>query len=440
MTDNTPRRIPPWATALIIFLLAMLARGGLLYYRLAIQGTELRWLGGSDVPGWLGIANYIGDHWDFGYWLLGSRQPLFPITVALVGKLGGSRLHAAILQTIFGGLTAVVGYLMARRIFHHADNVPNPDRLALLAGVIMALDPASVSASVTLLSEPLFNLLFTACILNLVLFVQSGRWRDLALSALWMALAMLARPTPVYFWVIAALVLILLGRRWKAALVIAAVGLALYVGWCANNLRYRGVFTYSTGASFNLLFLRALSAEHVATGATPQELYVEYVRTIYERAGDTEAASGDISPEHFWRFLVPETPTLYREMGRLGREKLLAYWPWVILTTPIGLARMYGWTLMLPTWSRPIETVYHILLYGGGLWGAWVAFRRKDWQTLLLMGAPIFYVTGVTLISQTSAMDTRMRSMLTAPLVILAIYGASAIHASLQKRRSEEPS
>jgi hypothetical protein len=257
--------------------------------------------------------------------------------------------------------------------------------------------------------------------------VHKGRWIDMALSALWLALAMLARPTAVYFWVIMALVLILLGRRWKAALAISVVGLAVYCGWCANNLYHRGVFTFSTGASFNLLFLRALSAEHFATGATPSELYVDYVRTLYERVGDVEAATANIQPEHFWRFLVPETPELYNAMHDLAIEKLLDYWPWVILTTPIGLARMYGWTNTLPRWFLPIEIVYHTLLYSCVLWGAWKVFRRKDWPTLLLVGAPIFYITAVTLISQTSSMDTRMRSMLAAPLAIAAIYGASAI-------------
>lgn len=436
-TRPTKPHVPIWAVALIIFALAMLARGGMLYYQLVIRGIELRWLGTSDVPGWLGIANYYRDHLGFSYWLLGSRQPLFPMTVALVYRLGGTLLCAAILQGVFGALTASLGYLMALRVFRRAKGVPNPGLLALLAGVVMALDPGTVWASSVLMSEPLFNLLFTACLLNLVRFVQKSRWYDLALSALWLALAMLARPTTAYFWVMMALVLILLGRRWKAALVIAAVGITVYCGWCANNLRHRGVFAYSTGASFNLLFLRALSAEHFATGATPSELYVDYVRTLYERAGDVETATGRIEPEYFWRFLVPETPELYREVGRLGREKLLEYWPWVILTTPIGLARMYGWTNMLPEWSRPIEIGYHILLYGSAIWGAWMALRRKDWPTLILMGAPIFYITGVTLVSQTSAMDTRMRSMITAPIAIFAIYGAQAIWAGLRRPRPE---
>ena len=403
--------VPPWAATLIIFALAMLVRGGLLYYRFAVQGGDFRWLGGSDVPGWLGIANHFRSHLDFSYWLLGYRQPLFPMITALVYELGGGVLHVAILQSAFGALTAAIGYLIAYRIFNHAKGTPNPGRLALISGFVMALDPATLSATTSLMSEPVFNLFFAACLLNLVRFVQGNRWVDLALSALWLALAMLTRPTGIYLWVIMALVLILMGRRWKAALAIAAVGLVVYFGWSLNNLRYRGIFTYSTGTNFSLLFLRALSAEHLATGAAVDDLYVTYVRTIYERAGETEAAAGEVLPEHFWRFLVPDTPELYRAMGDLAIEKLLAYWPWVILTTPIGLARMYGWTNSFPEWTRPIEIGYHFVLYACVLWGAWQAFRRRDWPTLVLVSAPIIYITGLTLISQTSAMDTRMRSM-----------------------------
>jgi 4-amino-4-deoxy-L-arabinose transferase-like glycosyltransferase len=404
-----------------IFGAGLLARSLLLAYRLAALGVSVESLGGSDVPGWLGMARHF--RFDFSYWLMGARPPLFPMLVALVYRLGGTTLAAAVLQIVLGALAPVLGALLAYRLLR-ATALPHPHRLAALAGVVMALDPASVSTSVTLLAEPLFNLLFLACLLSLTVFIQEERWRALWLAALWLAAAMFTRPTAIYFWLAAPLILAPLVRAWwRPALALAAVGLAVYLGWSARNLHYRGVFTYSLQTNFSLLFLRAISAEHLATGAATNDLQVAYVQHLYESVGDTESAALAV-PEHFWRFLVADSPALYAEMGRLARQKLLQYWPYALLGTGVGAWRMFGLTRSLPGWFAPVELLYHALLYGLAIWGGWQAIRRKDWLLLLVTAIPIGYVSGLTLLSQTSAMDTRMRTPITAFIAILAVYGA----------------
>jgi hypothetical protein len=238
---------------------------------------------------------------------------------------------------------------------------------------------------------------------------------------------MFTRPTAIYFWLVAPLILAPLVRAWwRPALALAAVGLAVYLGWSARNLYYRGVFTYSLQTNFSLLFLRAISAEHLATGADTNDLQVAYVQHLYESVGDTESAALAV-PEHFWRFLVADDPAIYAEMGRLARQKLLQYWPYAVLGTGVGAWRMFGLTTSLPGWFAPVELLYHALLYGLAVWGGWQAFRRKDWLLLLVTAIPILYVTGLTLLSQTSAMDTRMRTPITAFIAILAVYGAGWI-------------
>jgi hypothetical protein len=413
-----------------VFALALAARGLLLYLRLAVQGTDPRWLGGSDVPGWLGMASHFSQHLDFSYWLLGARPPLYPLVVALVARLGGSYVHAAILQIVFGALAAALATLLARRLLVRGPGLPSPERLALIAGIVAALDPASVSADATLLADPVFNLLFVAFLLFLTRFVQEERWPDLALAALAMGLAMLTRATAIYLWLAAPLILIpLLRRWWRPALALAAVGLAVYLGWSVRNLAYRGVFTYSMQANFSLLFLRALSAEHLATGASTTDLEVQYVQQLYRSIGDEESAALAV-PEHFWRFLVADDPRLYAEMGRMAPQKLVQYWPYALIGTGVGAWRMFGLTRALPGWFAPVELVYHAALYGLAACGAWRAFRRRDWELLLLTLVPILYVTGLTLAAQTSALDTRMRTAITAPLVILAMYGLAQIRQS----------
>jgi hypothetical protein len=209
----------------------------------------------------------------------------------------------------------------------------------------------------------------------------------------------------------------------------------VYLGWSARNLYYHNTFTYSLQSNFSLLFLRALSAEHLATGAPSDDLQVAYVQQLYRSVGDETSAELAV-PEHLWRFLVMEDPALYAEMGRLARHKLLQYWPFTLLGTGIGAWRMFGQTGSLPAVFKPLELIYHALLYGLTLWGAWRAIKCKNWPVLILTGVPILYVTGLTLVSQTSAMDTRMRTPIAVPLAILAAYGlAQVLSASLAGKR-----
>ncbi len=436
-------RPPRLACVLLVFGLAALARAVLFYFRwqevLALQAAgaanPLNVFGGSDIPGWLGMAEHLYHDRSLTYWLMGARPPLFPLTVALVWAVGGSTIAAAALQALFGALTAVFGYLLAHRLFALSPDFPSGGRWALVAGIVMALDPASVSISVTLLGEPVFNLAFTACVYFIAAYVQSRRALPLALSGLSLAAAMLARPTAIYFWIVAPLIFVPLVRRWwRPALALAAVGLLVYAGWSARNLRYHGVFTYSLQDNFSLLFLRALSAEHLATGRPTDELYADYMREVYLAAGDEQAAAS-VDPKYFWDFQVAESPALYHAMRPIAVRKLLRYWPTALAGTFVGAVRMGAYSELLPKWSHPPEIIYHLFLYGFALAGAWIAFRRKDWAVLLITAVPILYITGLTLISLVSGIDTRMRSPMTAMIVTLSVYGL----ARLRSRSSEAP-
>lgn len=412
-------------SSLFVLAISLLARGWVLYHRLAIQGIRPDQLVGSDVAGWLGIARHFYLNGDLSYWFLAARPPFFPATVALVYALGGNNLHAAILQTLFGALVPVVGYMMAGRLLVHSEGVQSPEQVSLVVGIALALDPASISTSATLLSEPLFNLTFTLCLLSLTMFVQDRHVRDLLLCGLWLALAMLTRPTAVFFWLVIPLILFLIVKNWwRPALVLAGIGLAVYLGWSYRNLHYAGVFTYTTQANYHLLFYRAVSAEHLATGRTVDDLYADYAREVYLAIGDPEAAVNAHS-DTFFLLIVPDSPAEYAAIGRLARQKLLRYWPYALMGTGVGAVRMFARTDLLPGWMTPLEIAYHLVLYSAALWRAYQAYWRREWSLLLLTAIPILYVTGLTLASQVSGMDTRMRTPITPQIAILAVYGAA---------------
>lgn len=400
------------------------------------MGLGLNAYGSSDVPGWLGAASHLAAHFDLSYWFFAARPPLFPFTVSLVYRLGGGPVAGLVLQTIFSVLTAIVILWLACEVFNMVPGLAHPERYALAAGMIAALDPASVVFGVTLLAEPLFNLTFALCLYGIVLYIRHRKGWALLLASLALAASMLTRGTTIYFWVVAPLIFVpLLRHWWKPALALAAVGLAVYSGYSFRNLQYNGVYTYSLQTNFQLLFMRGLAAERFATGADPGILQDSYTAQVYRLAGDEEAAASIEPGVTWWGMLAADSPEVYAAMGDLARQKLIEYWPYVILTTGIGFVRMFAVTGYFPAPAQAVEVVYHIVLYGLTLLGAWQAYREKSWNLLLITGIPLLYITGLTMISQTSALDTRMRTPITASLAILAVYGAGFAWAWWQGRR-----
>ncbi len=425
------RRREFWLTLIGFMALAFAIRFAVLASRLGGDFSDrtipFTAIGGSDIPGWLGMARHFVGTLRMDYWMLAARPPLFTLMLALIFKLGGSTATALIVQSALGSLTMGIGYSLATRLLERTP-IPQPHRWAMLVGVILIIDPADVWIDTTLLAEPLFNLLVAALLLNLTRYVQDRHPVDLGLTALWMALAMFTRPTAIFLWLAAPVILIPLIRRWwRPVAALAIVGLTVYLGWSYRNLQYTGTFTYSLFTNFTLLFFRSLSAEHLVTGVSPDELQIRYVREIFEVAGDPRAGSASLNPDLMWEFMATPDPVRYAAMGQIIRRTLVRYWWGAVLGTPIGVVRMFALTAPLPSWFRPIELIYHAMLYGSMLVGAWRAFRAKHWELLLLTVVPILYFTGLTLISQTSAMDTRMRTPITVPIAVLAGYGASFV-------------
>jgi hypothetical protein len=204
------------------------------------------------------------------------------------------------------------------------------------------------------------------------------------------------------------------------------VGLGVYLGWAYRNYQVQGVFTYSTHTNFTLLFYRALSAEHLSTGVEATDLQAAYIREVYQAVGDPRA-EGVIDPGQMWDFQVAETPEIYAAQGDLAFQKLRRYWLEAVLGTGVGAWRMFMVTraFQIPGWFTLIEVIYHTALYGTCLYGGWRAYKTKRWELLLLCALPILYVSGITFAAQTSGMDTRMRSPISVPIIILAAHGWS---------------
>ena len=114
---------------------------------------------------------------------------------------------------------------------------------------------------------------------------------------------------------------------------------------------------------------------------------------------------------------------------------LQVYWAHPIeyfATLPIGLYRMYAFSAAYGSPYFP-ELAFNLGLYALAVVGAYHAWRKQQLLTWALNGLLISYVTLATLISQTSGMDTRMRTSITFALAILAAVGSTWLWDSFSK-------
>jgi 4-amino-4-deoxy-L-arabinose transferase-like glycosyltransferase len=116
-------------------------------------------------------------------------------------------------------------YLLTRRVFN--------GKVALLGAILLAFDPFLLTESRIARSEALMGGFMTLSVLFLILYLQEGRWRTLALSGAMAGLATLSKLPGVFLGPFTALVLLAypLARRdagWRAKLQPAVKGLAVW--------------------------------------------------------------------------------------------------------------------------------------------------------------------------------------------------------------------
>lgn len=285
---NEPRRRDAWiviATALVVRVLVVVwaarrfppTADGTFYHRIAgriAEGHGYTWLWPD------GVVTYAGHYpvgypalVGFGYWLVGA--------------------HPAVAMT----LNALIGSLAALAVYRLSLRATTP-RLALLAGLVVALHPGLVAYTPALMSEGV-----TAALVTCAAWI-TGRVRDVSIDAprttwkwlvalgLVVGLATLVRPQSIVFAPLFALIGVspwMQSGSWKRALLAASVAtiaaFVLIAPWAARNCARMGkcaLVSYNGG--WNLL----IGADAESTGAwSPIKVPVE-CREVWDEAGKDE--------------------------------------------------------------------------------------------------------------------------------------------------------
>lgn len=182
------------------------------------------------------------------------RPPLYPAFLALALRIfGEGRFGIDMLQAALDTVTIALLYALTHRLFKRVS-------LALLAGLLYAINPMMIFMASSWLSEIIFNLFSVAAFWLLLSGKATWRLRHAVLAGVCLGLAALTREIMVYValgCVPLALVVTAQGQ-WRAAIkfgVAMYIGLAVILGpWIVRNaLLYDRLILVSTSGEFNLV-------------------------------------------------------------------------------------------------------------------------------------------------------------------------------------------
>ena len=408
-----------------------------------LLGLALRIAYTSSVYGTALDLDYPGDYWDyhiaakqilrgdtaFKHPIFLVRPPLYPLVAA---ALDVHRPLLLMLNQLLAIMIIPLTHLLARQL-------RLPQQLALLAALLVALDPTSIKYSGILLAEPLANLLLAAAFVAL-LALQRTQTRSttltwgLAAGAL-IALSALTRPSAYLLWLpLAAWVI---GARWTKGLrLLAALALAapnlLGIGlWQSHNARVFDNGSFTSIGAFNLLYYRAAAALHLAQGRQDIDaVKVSLARRVEERLGND---ADDIAEEWRIRHRALTAPG-EAAMRDVALDVITRHPAEFVLAALVGahqsLIEVWG-ALAIP------GAVWNIALLIAAAFGLWSLFCQRRWlEAMFLLLPPLYFLSG-TVVVCTTCMDTRARVMITPLLAIMAAYGI--VHL-LNRRRAASAS
>ncbi len=268
------------------------------------------------------------------------RTPAYTCYIAAFYAVGGVHPWIVIAsQLVLDAFIACLCFVFASSLLGR--------RAGAVAGILYAFDPSANLSANMLMSDTLFTFfLVGASILALRAWAPhgspiaarkppaggSGLPMQL-LAALLLGLATLTRPVALYFVPMYAVIVL---RQYRGAILnglarvagMSAVFLLVLTPWVLRNVQEYGVVGISSSGALNMLFLYAVPAESLHSGVSA----VQAVRNI--------EVWGGVSPELFRdgrRNLYEQ----HLEIGRLGRQYLLAHPTDLVRATLLGMAQMF---------------------------------------------------------------------------------------------------
>ena len=329
------------------------------------------------------------------------RPPVFPLVMA------AAQLHRPtiiLLNTLFALLQIPLAYALIRVLKIQARG----GGVALLAALLIALDPTHIKFSGTLIAEPLHGLLFllgillTACVASSPRKIASASFG--ALAGVVLFLASLTRPSTYLLWIALSLWLLFRRRsgRFLTAGLFAVISLVATLAYSQHNLRVHSNPSFSALGTYNLLHYRA--ARYIDASQMRQ--------LLEEQLGYTN----DLSDERFLRRTrKPESDmesAMFAVAARVIRDNFSAYLR--------EFERSFSQTLF-EVWppSPPGGQTFKTAVFVCALFGGCVLLYRRQARVALLLAIPVAYFTMGTVLVCLHCMDSRA-TVAVVPLIAIA--------------------
>jgi hypothetical protein len=418
---------------LALFALALAVR---LALYVAWHGDYTNFESGDYILYSLG-AEHIAASGNFDNSLFLVRPPLFPLVIF---GLGINNDAVLLFNAAIGALIAPVTPLLGRAIGLNL-------RTALLAGLIVALDPTSIVYSTFLGPEPLANLLLAIGVLLLIRAVMVERralgWA--AAAALALALSTYARPATYLVWIgLSAWLLVMFRSRWRVIVSFAALSALAVSLWIAHNTVVFQHRTFSTVGPFAMLYYRAASIERLGLGVGSDEMdtiYLDINRRIEARLGRPVE---DVTVGTRESYLAA-SPEIAAALQAEAVSIMLRYPVHTLVTVPVGFSRMFGLlpraSNMLPftdsALSIGLQMVWNGVLLVGTAAGLVLAWRARRWLLFWCVLLVSAYYTAGTLLVKSAGMTTRERSMLGPFMALACAYAVMMIWQRVSQRNRQ---
>jgi hypothetical protein len=246
-----------------------------------------------------------------------GRTPLYPLFLAGLIKLAGDRLGVFLtVQCVLWGVISWLTIWLAARWL--------PWNRAMIAGLLVALDPNAVMRGLDLRTETLFTLVLLGGVC--VLARSSKRPWDWFWTGLLWSLASLCRPIAVWLWGVA-LILTIVWHRRAACFAMFLIGFLPLIGiWVARNESVTGSFFFSSNPTENLLVSWAAGVDADRRGVdvvTVQNELRHEVGTV-EFFDDRESFANRLQISlHRSRQILLSAPLITLKEAALGWGKLL---------------------------------------------------------------------------------------------------------------------
>lgn len=207
------------------------------------------------------------------------RTPGYPTFIAINYFLFG--VHPWVVLIVQVIVDSFLGLILYNILFFLAKS----NRIALIGGMLWAIEPFAIIYSLRLMSEGLFVFFLVLSFYYFLLYSKQNKRSQIILSSFYLGIATLFRPVSFYMLFFLSVVLFYKTRLFKDLLLFLIPFLLLVSPWVVRNKVVHGHLFYAISQSYNLLVLYAVPIIADKYSITEQEAQTSEESKIAEKYG-----------------------------------------------------------------------------------------------------------------------------------------------------------